>query len=104
MGFDIVFCDLFGTTRFIIFCSGWHIFKLLAADAVSVVCEQSAVLWCVVVFSDPLGIRRRLFFFFASERFGRSLKNRTHKNEINSRRESCALYVGNRFSNSPFHA
>ena len=99
---DIVFCDLFGTTRFIIFCSGWHIFKLLAADAVSVVCEQSAVLWCVVVFCDPLWIRRR--FFFSSERFGRSLKNRTHKNEMNSRRESCACYVGNRFSNSPFHA
>ena len=58
---------------------------------------------CVVVFCVTLGIRRRLFFF-ASERFGRSLKNRTHKNEINSRRESCALYVGNRFSNSPFHA
>ena len=28
---DSVFCDLFGTTRFIVFCSGWHIFKLLAA-------------------------------------------------------------------------
>ena len=83
-------------------CSGWHIFKLLAADAVSVVCEQSMVLLCVVVFCVTLWIRRR--FFFASERFGRSLKNRTHKNEINSRRESCALYVGKRFSNSPFHA
>ena len=76
-----MFCDLFGTTRFIIFYSGWHIFKLLGADAVSVVCEQSAVLWCVVVFCDPLGIRRR-FFLSASERFGRSLTNRTHKNDM----------------------
>ena len=50
------------------------------------VCEQSAVLWCVVVFCDPLGIRRR-FFLSASERLGRSLKNRTHKNEMEYCRE-----------------
>ena len=57
------------------------IFNFLATDAVSVV-------WCVCrrVLCHTLD-SQALFFFFASERFGRSLRNRTHKNEMEYRRE-----------------